>query len=87
MFVGLFRKQGFEVVEYTGLECCEFENFCMKGMLMFDKTKVHRVRWKMKEGFYLYDVPYAPGYTSVQFKKAIDMLLFLQRRLIWKKKH
>jgi hypothetical protein len=86
MFAGMFRRQGFTVVTYDALECCEFENFCMKGMIMFDKEKkCHRVRWKMKEGYYLYDVPFAPGYTSSQFSKAGDMMNFLARRLVWKK--
>lgn len=86
MFAGLFRKQGWTVVEYAALELCEFENFAIKGMVCFDKQKkCHRVRWKMKEGYYLYDVPFAPGYTSAQFSKAGDLLNFLQRRLVWKK--
>jgi hypothetical protein len=87
MFAGLFRKQGFEVTEYDCLELVEFESYWIKGQVMFDKSKVHRVRWRCKPGYYLFDAPMAPGFTSVEFKKATDLLLFLQRRLVWKKKH
>ena len=86
MFAGLFRKQVFTVTEYAALEVMEFENFAMNGMVMFDKVKkCHRVRWRMKQGYYLFDVPFAPGFTSSEFNRVGDLLDFLQRRLVWKK--
>ena len=86
MFAGLFRKQGFEVVLFNCLDIVEFENFFVKGMVLFDKKKkVHKVRWKCKEGFILFDVPMCPGYVSAEFKSAGELLNFLQRRLVCKK--
>jgi hypothetical protein len=88
MFAGLFRKQGYEVTEYACLECMEFKAAWIMGMVMFDKEKkCHRVRWKMREGYYLFDCPMALGWTSSEFHKAGDLLNFLQRRLVWKKAH
>lgn len=87
VFAGMLRKQGQTVTIYECLEIVEFENFAMNGMIYFDKVnKCHKVRWKMKQGFILNDLHFsAPGYVSVQFDKAYDLLNFLQRRLIWKK--
>lgn len=87
MFAGFFRKQGFDVVEYDCLEMMDFDTYWVKGQVMFDKErKCHRVRWKVKDGYYLFDAPFAPGYTSSQFKNAYDLLNFLARRLVWKKR-
>ena len=86
MFGGMFRKQGYEVVEYGCFDLVEFKNFAIEGMIQFDKIKkVHRVRWKCRKGYEILDVPIAPGYSSVQFAKVGDLFNFLQRRLIWKK--
>ena len=87
MFAGLFRKQGFEVKECDFLDLMEFQSYWVKGQIMFDKSKkCHRVRWKCKDGYELLDVPISSGYTSSEFKKAGDLLNFLQRRLVWKKR-
>ena len=88
MFAGVFRKQGFGVTEYLGIDLVEFGNGFIKGNVSFDKEgKCHTIRWKCKEGVYLYDIPVAsiPGHISCDFKKAGDLLDFLQRRLVWKK--
>lgn len=87
MFAGMFRKQGFEVTEYNVLSVVEFENFAMWGMIYFDKKKYHRVKWKMKNKYILFDVPVCEGFISSEFKKVEDLFNFLQRRLIWKKKY
>jgi len=85
VFGGMLRKQGYIVKEYGCFEIVEFENFVLEGMIQFDKErKVHRVRWKCKEGYAIFDVPIAPGYSSAQFKAVADLFNFLQRRLIWK---
>jgi hypothetical protein len=86
MFAGMLRKQGYEVVEYGCFDLVEFKNFAIEGMIQFDNMKkVHRVRWKCRKGYEIFDVPMAPGYSSSQFAKVGDLLNFLQRRLIWKK--
>lgn len=86
MFGGLFRKQGYDVTEYACLELVEFRAPWITGIVSFDKVKkCHKIRWKMREGYYLFDCPIAPGYTSAEFRKAGDLLNFLQRRLVWKK--
>ena len=86
MFAGLFRKQGFDVQEYPILELIEFESFWVRGMIGFDKTKKrHKIRWICKKGYELFDVPMSKGYVTAEFKNAHDLLLFLQRRLVWKK--
>ena len=75
------------IKNYENLGAFEFESYWIKGVIMFDNVKKHyRIRWKCKEGYELLDSPIAPGYTSVQFKKAQDMFLFLQRRILWKKR-
>lgn len=87
MFAGLFRKQGFEVVEYDFLEVIEFENYYLKGMVMFDKEKrKHRIKWNTKGNYEILDIPINNGAVSVEFKKVFDLFDFLQRRLIWKKR-
>jgi hypothetical protein len=84
IFGGMFVKQGFVVKEYQTLDLLEFENDFLKGMVTFTKP-VFKIRWKMKEGIFLYDCPMAPGHTTCQFGSAKDLLDFLQRRLVWKK--
>lgn len=82
----MLRKQGYEVVEYESFDIVDFQNFALEGMIQFDKIrKMHRVRWKCKKGYEIFDVPVAPGYSSSGFKNAGDLLNFLQRRLVWKK--
>ena len=86
MFGGMLRKQGYDVVEYGCFELVEFKNFAIEGMIQFDNMKkVHRVRWKCRKGYEIFDVPIAPGYSSAQFKHVGDLFNFLQRRLVWKK--
>jgi hypothetical protein len=88
MFAGMLRKQGYDVIEYECFEIVEFSNFVLEGMIQFDKVrKVHRVRWKCKKGYCIFDVPMAPGYSSSEFKHVGDLLNFLQRRLIWKRQY
>ena len=88
MFAGMFRKQGYDAVEFECFDIVEFSNFALEGMIQFDKVRrVHRVRWKCKEGYAIFDVPIAPGYSSAQFKTVADLFNFLQRRLIWKNQH
>jgi hypothetical protein len=85
MFAGMFRKQGYDAVEFECFDIVEFSNFALEGMIQFDKVRrVHRVRWKCKKGYCIFDVPMAPGYSSAEFKQVGDLLNFLQRRLIWK---
>ena len=84
IFGGMFRKQGWMVTEHPILSLLEIENEYIKGMVSFDKP-YFKVRWKCKEGFYLFDCPMAPGNTLCQFTNAKDLLDFLQRRLVWKK--
>ena len=87
MFAGLFRKQGCQVVEYDYLNLIEFENFYMKGMVMFDKeTKCHRIKWNTKGNYEILDIPINNGCVSTEFKKVFDLFDFLQRKLMWKKR-
>jgi hypothetical protein len=86
MFGGMLRKLGYNVIEYDAFDIVDFQNFAVEGMIQFDKQKkLHRVRWKCKQGYCIFDVPIASGYSSAEFKNAGDLLNFLQRRLIWRK--
>ncbi len=84
IFGGMFRKQGYVVTDHAILDVMEFENEYIKGMISFSKP-AFKVRWRCKEGVYLFDCPSAPGYTTSQFNSAKDLLDFLQRRLVCKK--
>ena len=84
IFGGMFTKQGWIVKEHPILNLLEIENEYIRGTVSFSKP-AFKVRWRCKEGVYLFDCPSAPGYTTSQFNSAKDLFDFLQRRLIWKK--
>lgn len=86
MFAGMFRKQGFQVIEYDFLDVIEFSNYYIKGLVSFDKEKKkHRIKWNTRGKYEILDIPINNGSVSTEFKKVFDLFDFLQRRLIWKK--
>lgn len=84
IFGGMFIKQGWIVKEHPILNLLEIENEYIRGMVTFSRPNF-KIRWKCKEGVYLFDCPMAPGNTTSEFTNAKDLLDFLQRRLVWKK--
>ena len=88
LFCGLLSRQGYNTTPYEAMDMMGFENRYITGIVMFRTTDKnnHVVRWKCRQGYELYDVPFSvPGWASSEFKKAPDLLNFLQRRLIWKR--
>ena len=89
LFCGIFRKQGWTVTPYECLEMVGFENRYFTGSLLFrSENKRYVIRWKCRQGYELYDIPFnVPGWTTAEFDRPQDLFLFLQRRLVWKKQH
>ena len=78
LFCNALSRYGCQVRPFD--DRVEFENDYLKGKITLKKP--FTVTWKCRSGFEVFDVPVAPGNSSVQFDSAGAILNFIQRRLL-----